>query len=1088
MSATEITCEEMQTHLMSYLSERLDGRLSDQVQNHLDDCLACCDRLERLVANPNQWSALRAVHSEFDWPRDSDEGALSILSPSDDPASLGRIGPLEVTGLIGRGGMGIVYKAHDRSLDRTVAVKVLEPTLGHSERSRHRFAREARAMAAVSHPHVVPVHAVDNHGQLPYLVMEYVPGGTLAKRIGSSGSLDVVSTLRVALQVASALDAAHGQGLVHRDVKPSNLLLDPGVEKIRVADFGLAQVTDGSLRTLSGTFVGTPAYMSPEQFRGQDVDGRSDLFGLGCVMYEMLTGTRPFEAETLPETMRNVLEIEPPPPSQCFQGISERSSMIPDWLDALVIKLLAKNPEERFASASELETVLRIELVFLQSDDTQSPTPNRSWLTQPSRYQRLRSNRGWKRRIAIVCLAGGLLWFLYPGRDVGQPGGPEMSPTPPVSQAAAQVVQMPTDSEAMTLDVDSLDEPERALVEKLIEATNHKQVAFALNNDLMRLPPDSALRVARFAWPRLQNSSTKTGVLKAFQFGHHRHIASVLDLGMTDADPDVREYANFYLINVAMEDFSSDPTEYTRWVQFAKDATLEATFQRQYERLVNKLTPMPVSQAISHYESMDDDMGGQAVKSSYAAKRSAAAESGLHDLILRWHDDPEITSEEKRLVRKWIAIMTPSESMVNEQLRPMLNATGDGELRLALVRAIDRASDEQLTSDEQPTSDDGITFAQQEYLRQLETLVRAESDGTANQDMDWKAHEMNLKLTMMRDASPAMIPRLIAIMDCDNSKDTISTIKSVLGAIPIPNQSGRTIDVPEHMTDGPWWRRWWIENRECFGEPLAGTDVPELPKTKHGQSYVPLPEDIGTYEVAAEMIRAEMAKPIPDYDVIRRAAFGVLDPRVIPILIGVIESDNSYDTVYGIGYFGIGYMQRPTLTQVRYSPYHDGPWWRRWWNENRQRVLAESGLTLADDPGIPTFAKSEHGKTYQPYPDDLDTHEGRVKYVRSCWGRDDVELKSLIELIASFDEPKGIPLLIGMLQSHSTKAGNRFRDDQANYVFQADGFCDNAIGELTQVERRYDELHDAAWWTAWWDRNRGRFPTAKDEPIPTFGG
>ena len=195
----------------------------------------------------------------------------AYLSPSDDPSMIGRVGPYEVVGVIGRGGMGIVLKAFERSLNRNVAIKLLDPSLASLGSARQRFAREAKAMAAVSHAHVVPIFAVDEHQNLPYFAMEYVVGETLEQRLQRDGPIEVSSTVRVTLQVAEALAAAHSQGLVHRDIKPGNILLDRGTERVRVTDFGLARVASEASQTHSAVVAGTPQYMSPEQVRARVV-------------------------------------------------------------------------------------------------------------------------------------------------------------------------------------------------------------------------------------------------------------------------------------------------------------------------------------------------------------------------------------------------------------------------------------------------------------------------------------------------------------------------------------------------------------------------------------------------------------------------------------------------------------------------------------------------------------------------------------------------------------------------------------------------------------------------------------------------
>jgi serine/threonine protein kinase len=218
---------------------------------------------------------------------------LNFLSPSDAPDSLGRLGPYEIQSVIGRGGMGVVFQAHDTKLNRTVAVKVLASEVAANATARKRFLREAQAAAAVSHPHVVEIHSVGD-GEVPHLVMECVDGRSLARRIGESGALEVCEILRIGSQIAAGLASAHKQGLIHRDIKPDNILLENHIERVKITDFGLARAIDDLSVTCTGEIAGTPQYMSPEQAVGEAVDQRSDLFSLGSVLYTMCTGRSPF--------------------------------------------------------------------------------------------------------------------------------------------------------------------------------------------------------------------------------------------------------------------------------------------------------------------------------------------------------------------------------------------------------------------------------------------------------------------------------------------------------------------------------------------------------------------------------------------------------------------------------------------------------------------------------------------------------------------------------------------------------------------------------------------------------------------------
>src|SRR5206468_3906977 len=229
---------------------------------------------------------------------DNDEIALDFLNPADEPGLLGRLAHYDVQEVIGKGAMGIVLKAFDQKLQRVVAIKVMAAHLATSAAARKRFVREARAAAAIRNEHVIDIHAVEEGNKPPYFVMEYVSGVSLQERLNRTGPLELNEILRIGMQTARGLAAAHAVGMIHRDIKPANILLENGVERVKLSDFGLARAVDDASLTQSGVVAGTPQYMSPEQARGEAVDHRADLFSLGSVLYAMCTGHSPFRAET----------------------------------------------------------------------------------------------------------------------------------------------------------------------------------------------------------------------------------------------------------------------------------------------------------------------------------------------------------------------------------------------------------------------------------------------------------------------------------------------------------------------------------------------------------------------------------------------------------------------------------------------------------------------------------------------------------------------------------------------------------------------------------------------------------------------
>ena len=308
------------------------------------------------------------------------------------------LGPYRIEGPLGAGGMGEVFRATDTRLNRPVAIKVLSTGFALDQQMRARFAREARAVAALTHAHICTVHDVGRHDQVDYLVMEYLEGDTLAARL-ADGRLSLDEALTCAIEVASALDHAHRHGIVHRDLKPANIMLT--VSGAKLLDFGLAKsglatkradlqeadltpegTTTGTAAystleqlegcdaylTHDGAILGTIRYMAPEQIKGHRVDARSDLFSFGAVVFEMLTGTRAFDGDNADNVRAAILEHEPPP-------VSSLQPLVPPALDDIVRRCLAKHPTERSQSASD---VIR-ELKLVSNRSCRSVPKRRGW-------------------------------------------------------------------------------------------------------------------------------------------------------------------------------------------------------------------------------------------------------------------------------------------------------------------------------------------------------------------------------------------------------------------------------------------------------------------------------------------------------------------------------------------------------------------------------------------------------------------------------------------------------------------------------------------------------------------------------------
>ncbi len=361
----------------SEFSKLLTGDLSPvderKFEEHISGCEACQSRLERQLDSvhtippdaqlgfqpPSSGELERVMQAlKGDQTRPQSKRASTtevvgrLLTESPNRDALGRLGDYDVLEVLGQGGMGIVFRAQDLTLDRIVAVKALLPAFAADSSARDRFVREAKAAASIQHPNVVTMFAVGESLQTPLLAMEYVEGETLADRI-ERGSLESEELLRVSLDLASALEAAHGRNLIHRDIKPSNVLVDSSTGRAKISDFGLVKaVDDSSQLTVSGAVMGTPEFMSPEQAGALvPLDERSDLFSLGVLLYAAATGSSPFRGASMVATLRRVCDHHPQP-------LASVAPNLPGWYCQLVDRLLQKSPSDRIQSAQELSEAL----------------------------------------------------------------------------------------------------------------------------------------------------------------------------------------------------------------------------------------------------------------------------------------------------------------------------------------------------------------------------------------------------------------------------------------------------------------------------------------------------------------------------------------------------------------------------------------------------------------------------------------------------------------------------------------------------------------------------------------------------------
>lgn len=256
----------------------------------------------------------------------------------------------EILEEIGRGGMAVVYKAVQKNLNRTVALKVVHQNLVHDQGFLKRFHREAQLGASLSHNNIVHIYDEGEASGVHFMAMEYLEGTDLHKLIHSKGKLSVDETIKIIAPITEALDYAHSEGLIHRDIKSSNIILSKGNRPV-ITDFGIAHAVSGTKLTKTGTVIGTPEYMSPEQAEGEKIDGRSDLYSLGVVMYECLTGKVPFKGDNPVTTIYKILHEQP-------QKAKTINTAIPKWLESVIEKTLSKNPKDRFQSGADIKKAL----------------------------------------------------------------------------------------------------------------------------------------------------------------------------------------------------------------------------------------------------------------------------------------------------------------------------------------------------------------------------------------------------------------------------------------------------------------------------------------------------------------------------------------------------------------------------------------------------------------------------------------------------------------------------------------------------------------------------------------------------------
>lgn len=304
-------------------------------------------------------------------PLAADREAVIAASAGEPPAQEAprKLGRYEVVDELGRGAMGVVYRALDPVLDRMVAIKTINLELPKAERAEYeaRFYQEARAAGRLNHPNIITIYDIGRTDRLAYMAMEFLEGEELRAVLTPGMPLPLMQGLDICMQVADGLAYAHDNRVVHRDIKPSNIMVVRD-GWVKIMDFGIARLHESEVKTMTGLIMGSPKYMSPEQVTGARPDARSDIFSLGVVLYEILTGTSPFTGESIHSIMYQIIHFQPPPPSRI-------NRQVPEMLDLIVAKALSKKIDERYASAKELANDLRLCRDFvptqvIDNDDT----------------------------------------------------------------------------------------------------------------------------------------------------------------------------------------------------------------------------------------------------------------------------------------------------------------------------------------------------------------------------------------------------------------------------------------------------------------------------------------------------------------------------------------------------------------------------------------------------------------------------------------------------------------------------------------------------------------------------------------------
>jgi serine/threonine protein kinase len=367
------------------------------------------------------------------------------------------LGRYDIVDELGRGAMGIVYRGRDPKIDRIVALKCIRPDLFDDQgEASHRFQQEMLALGRLIHPNIVTIFDAgeDSASNYTYIVMEYVEGKSLAQSIKSGEPFTIEQIREIGIQICNALDFAHSKGVIHRDIKPGNILLTPDLKTIKVTDFGIARL-DGTAMTQTNRLLGTPQYMSPEQCNAEPLDGRSDLFAVGALLYELLTKQKPFPGETVHVVMQNILNRVPSPPSSI-------SPQIPRGLSATVMRALEKDRTRRFSTGAEMAEALATPEREVEGEEegeggtmvlpAEPKASDAHVLSSPQSQPQPRSRLGWALVAVPVLLAllyGG--WSLLRDKPNSLPGE-----TVRAERVASGTVDLTTTPEGAEIRIDGV--------------------------------------------------------------------------------------------------------------------------------------------------------------------------------------------------------------------------------------------------------------------------------------------------------------------------------------------------------------------------------------------------------------------------------------------------------------------------------------------------------------------------------------------------------------------------------------------------------------------------------------------------------